>query len=638
MQNLLARFVALLVGVAIGVGGVIGVLVLLHDDEATSRNQSTPQTPRTTFDPQSSATITTDSIESIGSVSIPAKIDDLVFPVHAFERKATILAWVSALSDDQILDWLEQSTDLSWSTSTTNQNELRTALLQKLTITAPNKALTFADQQDEQFGYSMTPTVFRTWANTDLDGAIAHVKGLSEQESNYLFPIILQARDDLSLERQREIAKEFGDESYAFSNYFRSLVRGGVEDPEETWYEIVNLANAESVQDTARYALRRVAVEWIAKHGIGVLDEIVSTLNSGYSSELPFLMSALSEDKPKEIFDYVMNNLGDRANAIIQESSILYHWARKDPKDMLARAETLPPSGARQRLVWQAVWHWAESNPREVLHELDLIPQEHQDEARRNAIRSLARSSPTDAAKYVRQVSDVDSRATLATMFIQEWSNQDMDAAKNWVMNLPESDLLRKSLIQPLAMLLVHSDPRAAFQLALEQPLEDNDSNTMYSMSDESSVLSMIAYRDVDLALELLPQVRERGKNVAFGTIGNSLIQKGDVARALSLANQLTGEEQEQYYQRISSTWAVQDPQGLLQAFDDFPTTEIQSRVALSMSIRNSTTNTYTDEEIAGLEKYMNEEARGKFELFQEIDLSNPSPDDLKLINELYSW
>lgn len=638
MQNLLARFVALLVGVAIGVGGVVGALVLLHDDGATSRSQSTSESPNTSFHPRGDSTITADSIRTIGSVSIPDKIDDLVFPIHAFERKATILAWVSALSNDQILNWLEQSTDLSWSTSTANQHELRTALLQKLTITAPDKALTFAGQQDEQLGYSMTPTVFREWANTDLDGAIAHVKGLTKQESNYLFPIILEARPDLSLDRQRELAREFGNESYAFSNYFRSLVRGGVENPEETWYEIVNLANAESVQDTAGYALRRVAVDWVAKHGMGVLDEIVSTLHSGYSSALPNLLSALSEDKPKEIFDYVMNNLGDRANAIIQQSSILYHWARKDPKEMLARAETLPPSGARQRLVWQAVWHWAEDNPGEVLQQLDLIPQEHQEEAKRNAIRSYARTSPTEAAKYVLQISDSDSQLELATMFIQDWSYQDVDAAKNWVMNLSESNLLRNALIQPIALALVQTDPRAAFQLALERPLEENDSNYVYAISDESSILSMIAYQDVNLALELLPQVRERGKNFAYSTVGNSLIQRGDVAGALSLANQLSDEEQEGYYQRVSFAWAVQDPQGLLKAFDDFPTTEIQSRVALTICIRNSTTNTFTNEEIAGLEKYMNEDAREKLELYQKIDLSNPSPDDLKLINKIYSW
>lgn len=125
---------------------------------------------------------------------------------------------------------------------------------------------------------------------------------------------------------------------------------------------------------------------------------------------------------------------------------------------------------------------------------------------------------------------------------------------------------------------------------------------------------------------------------MAYSTVGISLIQKGETRQAINLANQLPKDEQKNFYGSLSSTWAWQDPKGLLNAFDEFPSAEIKSRVALSISMLNTTTNIYTDEEIASIEKYMTEEVREKFQQYQEIDMRNPSPEDLKLLQELYSW
>ena len=639
MQNLLSRFLALLAGVVIGVGVVIGALTLLQDDGVASTKRPTTGSQNEEPLPQGDTAPNT-GLSGLGSsISVPSNIDDLVFPKHAFDRTAAIVSWVAALSDDQILNWLEQTTEPSSLASAEHRNELQSTLLQKLTITAPDQALNFARSRDEFERIAMTSTVFLAWASFDLDGAITRAKSMDPQETTRFLPAILQAGNDLSLERQREIAKELGNESYAFSNYFRNLSKGTVGNPKETWYEIVNLANRESVQNTTGSALSSVAVKWIEKQGMEVLDEIVSSIahDSEYSSVISHIFSALSTDQPEEIFDYIVNNLGDRANDIIQGSSVVFNWARKDPKAVLAKAETLPPSGLRQRLVWNAVWHWAENNPREVLDELELVPQEHREDARRNAIRAYASTSPSKAAKYILQIPEYDSRLALANTLVREWSYKDADAAKEWVLNLPDSDPMRTALIPPLASALVTTDPRAAFQLALEQPIEENNSGSFSSTGYESSILSMIAYQDVDLAIELLPQVRESGRNYAYSTIGDALVRNGEVQQALNLASQLPSKEQTQYFHSVSSMWALQDPQSLLKAFDDFPTAEIKSSVALRMSMFNTSTNAYTAKEIERLEEHMNKEDRDKYEKFQGIDFGNPSPEDQKFLQELYS-
>ena len=236
------------------------------------------------------------------------------------------------------------------------------------------------------------------------------------------------------------------------------------------------------------------------------------------------------------------------------------------------------------------------------------------------------------------QEEDFESRLTLANSLITTWSYQDSDATKEWVLGLPESDPLRTALIRPLASTLISTDPRTAFQLALEQPIEENESNPFLSWGYESSIVASIAHQDIDLAIELLPQVRNRGKTYAYGAVGTSLVQKGETQKVIDLAAQLPTSEQARYFQSVSTIWATQDPQGLLNAFDDFPSAEIKSRVAFTMSISNVSRNTYTAEEIAQIEKYMDRESREKLETYRAIDFTNPSPEDQKFLQELYSW
>ncbi|MCY3541702.1 MAG: hypothetical protein OXH31_07320 [Gammaproteobacteria bacterium] len=640
MQNFLTRILALSVGVVMGIGVVIGALTLLPEDDRTSAESRTTRLPDDRLGTPNNSVFSPGTNGRGSSITASSNVDELVFPEQAFDRKATILSWIAPLTDDQILNWLEQSNDPSWNVSTEILNEFQSTLLQKLTISAPEQAFAFVRSTDESRRNAMASVVLLDWASSDLEGAISHVMQMNEGEAVNFLPTILRAQEDLTLERQREIAKELGDENLAFFNYFKKLTAEGYENPKETWDEIVKVANRENVQGVAGYALSQVAVRWVEKDGMQVLDEIVSSVSQAteYDVALIQIFNALSEDYPQEIFELALSNLGDRAYNILQDSRVIFHWAQRDPKGVLAKAETLSASGFRRNVVWSAVWQWADDNPRQILNEIDLVPAAHQAQARHNAIRSLTTSAPVEAAKFVLQEQDAQARLTLGHSLVSKWAQQDPEATKDWVLGLPNSDPLRTSLLRPLATALVYTDPREAFKLALEQPIEVSPSLPFSSMGYESTIISMLAYQDIDLAIELLPQVRDKGRSMAYSTIGVSLIQKGETRQAISLASQLSQDEQTNYFRSVSSTWAWQDPQGLLNAFDEFPSAEVKSRVALTVSMTNTTTNIYNAEEIASVEKYMTQEARDKFEQFQKIDRHNPSPEDRELLQELYSW
>ena len=641
MNNLIARFFLLVAGVLIGVGGFVAIKLLLQDDAITTPREQT-ETARG-GEERTSSVSGTDTHESDDIIAIPTGVYELVFPKRTFERKVTIFSWVAALSDDEILSWLEQSTEPSWQVSPANRTELQTTLLQKLSTTAPDRAIDFALERDNpQQTYSMSSTVFHVWANTDIDAAVARVKELNEQPpfSNYLVGTLLSARDDLPLERMREIAVELGDESSAFRSYFRNLVQGDLENPRETWYEIINIANRESVQNTTGNALSRVAVAWVQEKGLDVLDELVSSIStdSEYSSILHVIFNGVSEDQPEEIFDYIMSNLGDRATEIVQRSRITYSWARKDPKGMLAKVSTLPPSRFRQSLLSTAVWRWAENNPRQLLDQIELVPPSERDGASSSAIRVLTRTSPTEAAKYVMQVSDKELQVQLARSFIQEWVYQDAESAKEWVLDFAVADPMRKSLIQHLINTLVQTDSKEAFELALQQPMEkDEFFGGGMEVGQELSVLQNIAYQDIDTAIELLPRVRGAGQSIAFSIIGVSLIEEGNPQKAVQLANQLTEKQQIQYFQGITMAWVYSDPQGLIKAFPDFPDVA-KSRAALSIVLTHETEGAFSDEEIADFEKRITPEDKKLLDRLKEIDMYDPSPEDMKVIQQIYSW
>lgn len=637
MNTPLARIMLLVAGVLIGIGSFLGIKFILEDDSATVPQERTEQSQETE---QESSTESGNDIRGSGGIDeVPAKVDQLVFPKLSFERKATIVSWVSTLTDDEIVNWLDQSTAPSWKVSLDNRTDLQTTLLQKLSSSAPGRAMDFALTREEQRqAYSMANTVLHTWANTDLEGAVARVKELDEQARSYFLVTLLSVRDDLPLEQMRKIAIELGDERSAISMYFQSLTNDDIENPKDTWWEIVDTANRENVQSAAGFALSNVAAAWVEESGLDVLDELVSSISSDseYVSILPQILRGVSLNHPEEVFDYLISNLGDQATEIIQNSNIPSVWARKNPKGMIEKANTLPASRFRQAFVRNAVWRWAENNPRELLEQLEIVPPGERDNASTRAIEELAESSPSEAAEFIMQVADQAARVRLAQSFILRWASTDMKAAKEWVLSLPVADPMRASLIDPLTRSLARKDPTGAFEFALQQPIREEERiSGLVSIAPEVAVLRTIALEDIDRAIELLPQVRAEGKASACTTLGSMLLLRGDNEQALGLVEHIPEEEQKGYYQMIATLWRSSDPKGLLGAFDKFPAT-VKSRVALSMIMSNEGSNAYSEDEIADLETHISADDKKLRDRLKEIDMSNPSPEDMEILMEFY--
>ena len=631
MQTFLGRALVFFVGVCIGLGAVAGTFFLLPNNSKTSLDNQTETLPRSsplpTQTPRGEPGDATR--ESHSNFEVPSTLHDLVLPESTFESKATMYSIVARLSDDEVFSWLEQSLDPSWKVAPRFRNELQTSLFQRVAVTAPDRAIDFAfERGDLPEIYSKASTVLQIWAKTDLDGAIIRAKELNDRDStSYWTSTILRARDDLSLERLREIAIEIGYEGFAFTTYFHNLSKGKIENPRETWHEIINIATRENLQGTTSFALRKVVATWVEMEGLGVLDEVMSSLSDDpeYSSALNSVFRELSLSKPEAIFDYIMNNLGDRAADFVSGSGLSRNWARKDPKGMLAKVQSLNASRLRGNLVRTAVRYWAENDPLEVLEQLESIPPGERDSTSRTAIDVLAQTSPTDAVEFILGVEDDALQTQLAETLVERWVYVDVNAAKEWVLSVPIDDPMRASLVHSYTNYLLRSDPRAAFKFALEQPMAERRPGDDSAVGYEVVVLSRIAFQDVELAVELLPQVRGDGRASAFTSVGGVLVTQRKSEQALQLAEELDEAQQLQYFLNISDSWAHYDSEGLLKAFDHFPSS-MKSKIASKVIrvirgyARSGIVVRMTSEEISTIEKHIDEEDMKELNRLQESD------------------
>ncbi|MYD45451.1 MAG: hypothetical protein F4W92_03790 [Gammaproteobacteria bacterium] len=639
MRTFLKRGVVVMIGLLIGLGSVGGALLLLQDDMSSVPIASNSTTQKAESVPLANVSERDEASERPLMVTVPSRIDDMTFPNRTFERKAGILFWIDTLTDDQVVNWLEQTTDRSLHVSFVNRIELQAALLQKLSTTAPDRALNFALNRDAPQRFSMIRSVYAAWARSDVNKAIESAKTLNEQDSYHALASIFDARTDLQLERLQDIAAEFGYEQYAFDRHFNNLTEHKIENPREIWYEIVNLANRAKVQNSTGAPLGRVAIAWIEENGLEILDEILSSISNEpkYFSIISQILADIPTSRPEELFDYIVNNLGDRAAEVIDISEISAKWAEQDPKGMLSKVQILPSSRFRQNLMTRAVYNWANDNPREILEQLKQLPPRLRDIASRLAIQKFTNSSPAEAAKFIMQVADDGLQSHLAQSFAHEWVKVDSKAAKAWAQNLPTTDPMRASFIGPLTRSLVQTDPQGAFELALQQPIDASDGSPNQVIGHEVWVLDRIATYDVQLALELLPQVREAGSARAYTNLGSALIRQGDSQQALNLATQLKEREKAEFYQGIAMSWARHDPKDLLENFDGFPTST-KSRIATGLVLANEVRGNFSTKEIVRLKKHINEKDMKLLNQIREIDISSPSEEDLEIINELYLW
>ncbi|MYD46739.1 MAG: hypothetical protein F4W92_10330 [Gammaproteobacteria bacterium] len=619
-------------GFVIGGGGTY----LVH--LATSSNDSNTSTvPGAVLGSQDTEEITTPSAEadssrdpiSTSNIQSVSKIDDPSLEKDSFQRKLVVYSFVAGLSEQQVAKELLRSVDHELELSRSVLVELQTALIEKLATLNPTSAMTFVAEQRNlgrdfvalnSWGVRLYDTlgttsssmpfvqrVFKEWALNDRDGAIKNAKSLREDVKHEALDGILASLTDEPLSTYRNIAKELGDEEQGLDFYVRSFNSKRVDDPKTIWNELATIIKPNDSNHLV--ALGAVTQQWFQKDGISVIDQVrASALNEDVKNSLQSgLLRSAAMETPYQAFQYALNlPIQGFAGMYSQpESTVVLVWAESDPQAAYQAATSIEQSGRRDSLQRQVVSVWAANEPYYFLENLDSFPPQMRDLGSSSALQAIAVTSPQEAAEIALEQIEggFGGLSYVPTYILRHWVDQDTEAAIQWVLNGPMSEENRYSWVSALATNLVNTDPRRAFDIALQQPIPERMGG-MYTPALEAQILGQIVYQDFDLAVELLPKVREgSSRPQAYTSVGSQYINLGQSSKAVDLGLKLTANEQTQYFQSIAYTWASIDASGLVESFKNLPTAEIRSNLARTLTSQWMKDN-FTEAQLEVLESY----------------------------------
>lgn len=599
---------AILIATGIGIGIVVSLGVFVLIDNGNER--STTEQGRNGHRTMTSATNESrplDDRSSMSNLAIPQRITDLTLSKSTYERRVEISKWILALTENQVITWLEQSSSLDWDIAAQAREDFQTILLQKLSPNSPSEALDFALARSDPFRFNLVQTVFYEWANVNLNSSVQRATDLTQELRVFALAGILEAQDSLTLDEHKAIASELGNESYATTFHLRKFLEVPTDNPEETWHKVVVLAepNDEHVQ-----ILAQIAGSWIEASGIEVLNEIISSIddeNMRASISLEILRE-IARSLPDQAFAFALdletNNREFVARTVIQT------WAEQDPHTALDAVKAVPSGQFRSDLEFSAVQQWVQRDPRDVLGRLHEVPISVREDAITESIYWIAQDAPAEAASFVQQL-DKESQWKARDILMESWLNQDLEGAIDWAQNSDsiESEV-RPYLLHDVAARVLWIDPKRAFQIARQVSLLADS-----SIGSEAMIIGRIAHSDLNLARELLPQVRSGDTKIqAYVAVASELVVQGDTQDALNLGSELPESDLDTFHIDLAQRWVFRDAAGLIAEMEGFPTAETRSKIALTLIQNNDNNTQLTDAQIEQLQTFLSTEAKATLE------------------------
>ncbi len=531
---------------------------------------------------------------------VPASIDDPLLHTDSFQHSLTVYNYVLGLSEKQISNELHQLTAASQQRPKRVPVELKSALLEKLVLLNPAAAMKFAlaenrvgtdlsDPDPWPTGANVPPdtetapnpyvrNVFREWALQNLDDAVNNAKSLSEDTRKSALIGILASQSGESLATYRTIANQLGEEEQVINTYWVSLRDKRVDDPELVWNDMIQVFNPDRYDQYE--VLMSIAQQWFERDEFAAIDRIrACNLDEDSKSRLVNgLIYIATEESPLAAFQYAQE-LPAEGQFRSTLRRMVDRWASSEPAAAYQAIINTENSALRDDLIANVVENWASVDPHYVLeNQSDLLP-ELQDLAVSEALNQIAQTSPLVASELaIEHKESLRWDRYFLSAVMRELISQDVEEAINWVRKL-ETEKNQQVIWEALITQLVHSDPRRAFDMALDQPRRE-DSWGGYEPTLEATIMSAIVREDLNLALELLPKVRE-GKEEAYSAVGEEYVESGEFKKAVELGLELpTFSEQARYLHRIVLEWVQLDPDALIEAIRDLPTADLRANLA----------------------------------------------------------
>ena len=545
-------------------------------------------------------------------------------------RFSTVYSFVAGLQESELGDVFELTSDGSeGGISQRVRSELQDAILQRLAKHDPPRALELAvATKESQYG-SLLETIFETWAIVDLDSAVDVARRLDEQSRISAMRGFLNSQFQSDLSEALEIGQDIGltelSAALVFSDWYISECSL---DPKNAWIDFAELTKRHRDSDVWEIykILEGLAILWHQVEGVSAIDEIRELAGNDYSLEGSFrsILKHIALEDPRLALDYVLSLPG--RNSTLKDD-LMRIWAEADLSGALEATHAVSDDALRKDLQSEVVAVWAESDPKYILQNLDVLPGDVQSKAAVVGVMEIAKDSLQEAGKYAQQIEDLNVRTNAVSALLPIWSIHEPSTLLDWLLDDPSHEPIVAELRGQLTYNLLDSNPRSAFQIARDQPRAEWDRGSMIEsfiqmtpnmqhsfpppVGLEAHIMKEISESDSQLALELLPDVRE-GENKFEATIhlGKVLVYQGDISEALNLAQQLPESDRDRYYSRLVSQWGQEDPISLLESLGEFPSRRHKSLAAKFLLQSDRMHNTLNEMQVKSLRQHLSEADR----------------------------
>ena len=614
--------------VVIACSFALGLLVAKVSESA--KNLASSQTVVSTVAPsnESGALRATPGIRGIQGLAELTNMGG--FSSH-FDRTVAIHKLVENADTDDLLTFWDQSNRLL---DELLRREAQVAIIQRLVALDPMVALEIFNKLPSDHGDHVLKAIFREWSLKDLNQAVEQARNLDLESRNAVVEIMLQTREDLPAQQRRKFARQLNSEGLAIEVMERDSGTLPIQDPQREWTAFVR-ENAEGVvfpDDNQLRTMAQIARAWVLNDGVGAFDKLMESLpNQSTLREIAeSVVQEFANRDPRQAFDLAVHV---RSLGVVGTTRLaIATWSGKDPLAALEAVSTLESKYLREKLQDELLQSWARNDARDLLNHASGLPEQMRPLARKSALVSLAYGSPQEAAQMIGQIEDRETLDEVANVIAMSWSRSDISSAFNWLENearvAHNKEALKVTALNGLASI----DPQQALRVALDQPLNKR------GIGPEAKIIFAIAFRDLDTAVSLLPQVREGNTRIsAYNSVIETLRSpmNNDKDRAVDLFIQLTKEEDIGRNNSITTSMVFGFPRELCDALDRIESMDLRRQLASQLLTYHGEDGTFSNEQVAVLQEtrqYGQESRRARrqeaFDRVREIILESQSTDD----------
>ena len=479
------------------------------------------------------------------------------------------------------------------------QTELQNAIIQRLSLLNPIVALTETRKFSEPRQQSLIPLVYREWAVSNLDHAIAHAQSFEDDEKRSVVESIVLSRADLPVGRLRDIAESLGHESTAIKMLREQRGLVAIKNPKRELRKFLN-QNSRSLDDLNEEQsalLIQILRAWLVQEGIEVYEEIEKSFPQSFLKKFG-RTNALG-------MELIQENPGLALQLAVKARSVGFggladntvrRWATTDPVEALNAVSTLEGASLRKSLQSRIMESWAARDPYALLNASRNMPVDVQAIGEEKALFAIAQSSPQTAVGLLDDIADRDIRDRIASGIASSWVLLDVDAAIEWIEN-NESVSSKGNLRDAAVISLVRINPHLALKVASELPPDE------FGRGLEYRAINRLSDLDLEMAIELLPLARDnKTKTDAYDSIMWRLLHvQSDFQHAFNLFIQLAEDVGSPQKGLFTLMW--HSPKQLYESLNELPTEELKRQAAGLLLRNHESTGLFTDEQLEGLQE-----------------------------------